>query len=177
MLSGSSPSFFFPVSLSPPWRDVVLLRAVSAGIAEGRLLASRFPLPRENEPERTYDELLRLAESEAALAQQLQAAGDQRQRILQSAGRKGLPCKSLSDLAHSIAGDEGGRLQSRIQRASGMSNRIRRESWIHWIIAHRACSHYTNLLNLIANCGKKAPTYSKESCEESRGGVILDASI
>ncbi len=123
------------------------------------------------------DELLQIAQSEASLAQRLQAALEHRQRILHDACQEGLPSKSLSELAATLSGDERDQFESRIERARGMSDRIRQESWIHWIIAHRTYSHYTELLNLIANCGKKAPTYSQKPSKESTGGVILDASI
>ena len=140
-------------------------------------LAELFGRKRTALTQARSDELLRLAASEASLTGRLQAALGQRQRILNDAKQQGLPSQSLSELAPAIAGDERDRLRSRIERARGMSDRIRQESWIHWIIAHRTYSHYTELLNLIANCGKKAPTYSQKPSEESTGGVILDASI
>lgn len=162
--------------MSPPLLNEVK-QFLSALEATQEEFAELFRRKRTALTQARADELLRLAESEAALAQRLQAALGHRQRILQGAGREGLPCKSLAELTPDIAGDESDQLQSRIERARRMSDRIRQESWIHWIIANRTCSHYTELLNLIANCGRKAPTYSQKSCEESRGGVILDASI
>ena len=52
-------------------------------------------------------------------------------------------------------------------------NRLRRQSWSHWILAHRSYHHYTALLEIIAHGGHKPPTYSESpsSASGGRGGV------
>jgi len=123
------------------------------------------------------DDLRRLCETEAELSKRLQVLLGRRQQILHVAKQADLPSQSLRTLVASIANDQQDVLVSRLERAREMAGQIRRESWIHWIIAHRTYSHYTELLNLIANCGEKAPIYGRKASDESTGGVFLDASI
>ena len=125
------------------------------------------------------DDLLRLADSEAELANRLHAHLGRRQKILLQAKRAGLPCDSIVALVARIAGDLREQLESQIERIRDMANSLRRESWIQWIIAHRTCSHYSEITNLIAHCGEKDPIYSRDKNEEQNisGGAILDASI
>ncbi len=125
---------------------------------------------------RTAD-MLRLAQRESELTQQMQQHLDRRQQILTNAGQNGLPDDSLSDLVTVIGGNRQQFLNERIERSRGKSEAIRRESWIHWIITQRAFNHYTELLDLIAHRGKKSPTYSRERDLESNGGAIIDASV
>jgi len=125
------------------------------------------------------DELLRLADSETVLVKRLHSHLGRRQRILIEARSEGLPSDSIVNLVARIAGEEIKPLETRIERIRILSLRLRRESWIHWIISHRTYNHYSEILNLIAHCGEQAPTYSRDKNEEkkSTGGAILDTSI
>ena len=78
-----------------------------------------------------------------------------------------------------IAGNLREQLESQIERIQELAKNLRRESWIQWIIAHRTCSHYSEIKNLIAHCGEKDPIYSRDQNEEQiiSGGAIQDASI
>lgn len=125
------------------------------------------------------DELLQLADSEAELAKRLHAHLGRRQKILLQARRAGLPSDSIVALVAHIAGDLQEQLESQIERIREMAKSLRRESWIQWIIAHRTCSLYSEIKNLIAHCGEKDPIYSRDKSKEQKisGGAILDASI
>jgi hypothetical protein len=122
-------------------------------------------------------ELVRLVDSEAELAKQMQRHLGRRQQILQQARQSGLPSDSILTLVVAIGGDQREQLEQRIQRARTKSEKIRTESWIHWIVTQRALNHFSELLDLIAHCGRQAPTYSQGPSEETTGGAILDASI
>ena len=124
-------------------------------------------------------ELLRIADSEAELANRLQAHLGRRQKILLQAKRAGLPSDSIVELVARIAGDLREQLELQIERIRDAANSLRRESWIQWIIAHRTCSQYSEIKNLIAHCGEKDPIYSRDTNKEQNfsGGAILDASI
>ncbi len=125
------------------------------------------------------EELLQLADSEAELAKRLHSHLGRRQKILLDAKHAGLPSDSIVSLVARISGDLREQLESQIERIQEMANHLRRESWIQWIIAHRTCSLYSEIKNLIAHCGEKDPIYSRDKNEEQNisGGAILDASI
>ena len=52
--------------------------------------------------------------------------------------------------------------------------KLQQESWVHWIISHRCYNHYTELLELIAHGGHRAPTYGDRT-PSAAGGALLDA--
>lgn len=124
------------------------------------------------------DELIRLSEGERDLGLRLQALVSQRNRLLESAGKEGMIASSLTVLAGAIGDELRDALYQRIRAAEDRSARLRHESWIHWIISHRCYNHYTELLDLIAHNGHKAPTYNERAQGGAGvGGAILDASI
>jgi flagellar biosynthesis/type III secretory pathway chaperone len=124
------------------------------------------------------DELERLAGSESDLLKRLQSLHALRGRILQRASRAGLPHDTISHLVERIAGPELSQLRPKIQQARRQSERLRRESWIQWVIAQRAFHHYTGMLDLIANCGRQAATYTNGPAAPAvTGGALLDTSV
>lgn len=123
------------------------------------------------------NELLRLAGIESGLSQQMRELLLQRQEILQTAVNSGMQVESLLDVVMTFGGDEREELQQRIASAQEQTDKLRHEGWVHWIIAHRAYNHHTELLDLIAHSGQKAATYSQTADHSSHGGAILDASI
>lgn len=122
-------------------------------------------------------ELNRLAQAEGELVERLRALLNERRRILEEAARVGYSCATLHRLVGLLAGNKRGVWQARINRAQEALRRLQREGWTHWIIANRACHHYTEVLELIAHCGEKAPTYGQRTEQPATGGAILDASI
>lgn len=125
------------------------------------------------------EQLLAIAEDEAALTAQLQELVARRSAILEQAREAGLKVDSLADLVEASA-EEGDRrrIAVRIQHAREQAELLRRESWIHWVIAHRTHKHYSDLLEIVAHAGRQAPTYNHKSGENhaSPGGALLDAS-
>lgn len=121
-------------------------------------------------------ELESLAVREEELSRRLRGVLLQRSQLLQRARSAGVPVSSLTQLAGAIGREDRAPLLERIQVAQAQSDRIRRQNWTHWIIAHRSYSHYTEILELIANGGQPAPTYTRGKPAPVVGGAILDAS-
>jgi hypothetical protein len=122
-------------------------------------------------------QMQQLAEAESKITAELQKHLAERQRILEEAARNGYPSDSVLSLVSAIAGSEREELEERIVRSRLRSEKIRKESWVQWIVSQRALLHYNEMLNLIAECGKRSPTYSREPNARSAGGAILDASV
>lgn len=122
-------------------------------------------------------DILRLADAEQILVARLQDRLAERAAILQRARERGLPAESLEQIVRSIAGDEFPPLNAQMNRARENAASLRQESWIHWIVAHRTCTHYGDLLEIISHNGKTAPTYEEKPDVHSTGGAILDTSI
>jgi hypothetical protein len=123
------------------------------------------------------DELGELSQAEEMLTKRLQALIEQRAQILQHARTAGLAGESMLELVESIGGDRQPALTARIEQSRELSSRLRFESWIHWIVAHRAYNHCTEMLDIIAHCGRTSPTYQTGPNQERTGSAILDASI
>ena len=122
-------------------------------------------------------ELLQIAESETLLVQELQAQLARRREILRESALAGLPGDSIQHVVASLGAEARADLEPHVERARRTAGEVRRETWVHWIIAQRALCHYQNLLELIAHCGRKSPTYSRRPGQDhSGGGAILDAS-
>jgi len=125
------------------------------------------------------EQLTPLAQLEGELAQRLQNFTVERTSLLAKARQQGLPGDSLQDLAGAIGGAQQAAALERIQLAQVRSARLRRQSWSHWLIAHRCYHHYTEMLELIAHGGQKAPTYSTRPTPTGTGrsGVMLNANL
>lgn len=123
-------------------------------------------------------ELLGIAREETILSNRLRDLLQQRSQILESARVAGAEdTGSLSSFVATLPPAEREELEPRVVQARRHAERIRRETWVQWIIAHRAYSHYSSLLELIAQSGSKSPTYDEKPVKHSSGGAIFDASI
>lgn len=123
------------------------------------------------------DVLVRISEGELELGKRLQVILGRRNRLLEAAAKQGIAAPSLATLAGAIGTEARDPLLKRIHAAEQQSALLRHQSWIHWIISHRCYNHYSELLELIAHGGKKAPTYSPRQQTAGAGGAVLDASI
>ena len=118
-----------------------------------------------------------VSETEQQLTRQMQLLLGERARILQQAAETaGEPFHSIQQYVRSIGSAESDELLPVIERSIQKSDVIRRESWVHWIIARRAFQHYSELIDIIAHCGEKSPTYSEGLIEDISGSTLLDAS-
>jgi hypothetical protein len=122
-------------------------------------------------------DLMRITESETKLAFDLKDQLGRRRQILQQSKSAGLPDDSIRALVAALHPEIRAELEPQIERAHATASQVRRESWIHFIIAQRSLHHFNELTDLIAHGGQKAPTYSRSRGQEATsGGAILDAS-
>ena len=127
------------------------------------------------------DELVRLSAGEGELSQRLQELMKERTELLNKARGAGFAVESLLEFAGAIGKTVGDSrvlraielIKGRILESQRRTARLQQECWVHWIISHRCYNHYTELLELIAHGGHRAPTYG-DSLPAS-GGAVLDA--
>jgi hypothetical protein len=120
--------------------------------------------------------LEQVAALEAERVRELQSLLVRRREILGTAGPG--TASSVTELVETIGGGDAEPLKQQIERIRAASEAIRREAWVHWIVARSMSSHYSELLELIANCGRETPTYEERPATHARaGGAILDASV
>jgi hypothetical protein len=123
-------------------------------------------------------ELERIGAHEAERIRELQTLLSRRREILARAAEGGAPLESISELVEAAGGEHAVELKQQIERIRRAADEIRRETWVHWIVARSVSSHYSELLELIANCGRETPTYDERPIAHARGGgAILDASV
>ena len=121
--------------------------------------------------------LERIGEVEQEHVRGLQALLSRRRSILDRAGALGT-VESISDIVEQFESSDQIDLREQIGRIQLAADQIRRETWVHWIVARSMSSHYSELLELIANCGRETPTYDERPIAHQRGGgAILDASV
>lgn len=121
-------------------------------------------------------EMIRLADAEAELTMKMKFVLGTRREILLDAKRSGIASTSIYDIVAASDDSEREALSKRIQTARKKSERIRRESWVQWVVSQRATTYYNELLELIAYSGKKSPVYNHKQESPVGGGSILDAS-
>lgn len=122
-------------------------------------------------------EIDRLTEREQRVVANLQARLRHRNQILQRASGTVGPADSLEKLVKTFAKPEQDRLLPLFDTTRRLVESNRRESWVLWIVSKQSLRLFRDLLDLIANGGKKAPVYfAGPGAEVSQGGAILDAS-
>ena len=117
--------------------------------------------------------ILRELESlESNAAERLKKLVAERHQMLVRAGQFGTPNGSLADLAAAIGCDAS--LLTRLANCRRRATTLRREGWVHWVVAKRSLAQTAALLDLIAQRGDRSPTYDKPVA--AIGGTLLDAS-
>ena len=145
-------------------------------------LLTLFTAKREALDRRLSEELLRLSIREGELTGKLQELVKERTDLLIKARDAGFAVESLLELAGVIGrtvGDSRVRraielIEKRIRVSQRRTTKLQQESWVHWIISHRCYNHYTELIELIAHGGHRAPTYGDKT-PSAAGGALLDA--
>jgi hypothetical protein len=130
------------------------------------------------------EELMRLSVQEGALAARLQELVSERSKFLLKARGAGFAVESLLEFAGAVGKTVGDSrvlraielIELRIHEAQQRTAQLQHESWVHWIVSHRCYNHYTELLELIAHGGQRAPTYGDRHPAAS-GGALLDAAV
>lgn len=109
---------------------------------------------------------------ERGAADRLKALVVERQQMLVRAGQFQLPHSTLVDLAGAVGCDPA--IAARIAACRRRAAAIRREGWVHWVVAKRSLAQTAALLDLIAHRGAPPATYDKPTT--TAGGSLLDAS-
>jgi hypothetical protein len=120
----------------------------------------------------------RLTTIEKTLVADLQVHLRRREQILQQARQLGLPADSLSSVVRTFDEPLRERLIAQIEETRRVADANRRESWILWIVCKQSLRFFTDVLELIANGGRRAPIYLARPgavAELSTGGSLLDA--
>jgi len=122
-------------------------------------------------------EIDRLTRQEDRVATDLKARLRHRHQILQRVNPMVAPTDSLEKLVQSFAEPTRSRLLGLFERTRRLVEANRRESWVLWIVSKQSLRLFGDVLDLIANGGRKAPVYfAGPGNEISFGGSILDAS-
>ena len=145
-------------------------------------LLTLFAAKREALDRRLSAELVRLSAREGELTARLQELVKERTHLLIKARGAGFAVDSLLELAGVIGRTVGDSrvlraielIENRIIQSQQRTTKLQQESWVHWIISHRCYNHYTELLELIAHGGHRAPTYGDKT-PSAAGGALLDA--
>jgi hypothetical protein len=122
-------------------------------------------------------EIDRLTKIEEARVAELQVHLRRREQILQRARQMGLASDSLTSLVKTFREPFRESLLAHIDETRRMADANRRESWILWIVCKQSLRFFSDVVELIANGGRRAPIYSTRpaSSEPSTGGALLDA--
>lgn len=145
-------------------------------------LLTLFTAKREALDRRLSPELIRLSVQEGELTNRLQELVKERTKLLIKARDAGFVVESLLELAGVIGRTVGDSrvlraielIEKRIIQSQQRTMKLQQESWVHWIISHRCYNHYTELVELIAHGGHRAPTYGDKT-PSAAGGALLDA--
>ncbi|HEV8001046.1 MAG TPA: hypothetical protein VGP63_14265 [Planctomycetaceae bacterium] len=123
-------------------------------------------------------EIGRLTKIEETLVAQLQVHVRRREQILQQARQQGLPADSLASVVKTFDEPLREQLLAQIEETRLVTDANRRESWILWIVCKQSLRFFSDVIELIANGGLRAPIYLARPgavAEMSSGGALLDA--
>jgi C4-dicarboxylate-specific signal transduction histidine kinase len=150
---------------------------LTAILALQQELATLYRAKREAVRTATAAELDRLNQREGRLVADLQVQLRKRHQILQRVNPMVGPSDTLEKLVQTFAEPQRGRLLARMDEIRKIVEANRRETWVLWIVSKQSLRLFGDLLDLIANGGRKAPVYfAGLGNEMSFGGAILDAS-
>jgi hypothetical protein len=140
-------------------------------------LATLYRAKREAVRRANASEIDRLTEREQRVVANLQARLRHRNQILQRISSTVGPVESLERFVQTFAEPEKGRLLALFEKTRSLVESNRRESWVLWIVSKQSLRLFRDLVEMIANGGRKAPVYfAGPGVEMSFGGSILDAS-
>lgn len=121
------------------------------------------------------EKLGELQSQEKRITNQFQKLLKVREQILKSAIHEGFKGNTLRELVKTSE-EENNFLLQRINKSEELTETLRQESWVQWIIANRNFQYVTDVISLIAHKGQKPLTYTEQDANESIGGTFLDAS-
>lgn len=122
------------------------------------------------------DALASMQAEEQVLADRLAACQQRRQAMLDEAKADGLPSRDLRTLVESLPGDERGRLRPAVREARNRSRLLQHQSLANWVLVQRTLLHLSQMVEIIATGGQKAPTYEKNG-PTAAGGTLVDQAV
>jgi len=110
---------------------------------------------------------------EESLAQRLVECQQRRQGLLEAAAQRGLPKNDLRSLADAMPDAARKSLRPKIREAQARARLLQHQSLANWVLVQRTLLHLSQLIEIVATGGQKAPTYEKNGPSRA-GGVLMD---
>lgn len=125
---------------------------------------------------RDQDALAAMQPREEGLLERLAECQRRRQRLLDAAAAEGLPSRDLRQLAGALPADERQRMRPAIRDAQQRTRLVQHQSLANWVLVQRSLLHLSQMVEIIATGGRKAPTYEK-SGPSAVGGALVDRAV
>lgn len=133
------------------------------------------------------DELLQLVSTEQGIQEKLRRQLQQRAVILGNARREKLVASNLRKLLHDLSRfvapdgeidpNQYRRAVEWMARIEHRSRSLRQTSWVNWHVVRRGCREFTEIRNLIANCGERSSDRKSGPGSHSSGGALIDTAV
>jgi hypothetical protein len=131
--------------------------------------------------------LLQLVNEEQAIQQKLRRHLQQRAVILGAARREKLVTTNLRKLLHDLSrfvappgGIDEGQYRQAVEWMTRIEQRswnLRQSSWVNWHVVRRGCREFTEIRNLIANCGERPADHKGGPGSHVTGGALIDTAV
>lgn len=118
--------------------------------------------------------LAALEAEEAQLTERLAECQQRREALLAEADDAGKPKANLRQLAASLPG--GKKLRPALRSAQQRSRLLQHQSLANWVLVQRTLLHLSQMVEIVATGGQKAPTYEKTG-RPAAGGSLLDHAV
>ncbi len=120
-------------------------------------------------------ELNTITQELALAVEQLEAMVNRRAELLNYGQSLGISAATLHELAAQID-DSDGKLVATTQQLKLKINALNHAGYSQWVVCQKSHLHYGQLIQLIANGGRR-PRISSTGKQYVQGGAILDASV
>lgn len=120
--------------------------------------------------------LAALEPEERSLADRLAACQRRRRAMLAAAGRLGLPGGNLRLLADAMPDGPRRSLRPRLREAQAQARILQHQCLANWVLVQRTLLHLSQMIEIVATGGQKAPTYEKTGPSKT-GGVLMDRAV
>ncbi|MEN0110496.1 MAG: flagellar protein FlgN [Planctomycetota bacterium] len=114
--------------------------------------------------------------AEQRLADRLRDCQQRRQGLLAAADTLGLPSRDLRALAGAASPASRTALRRRVSEARARARLVQHQSLTNWVLVQRTLLHLSQMIEIIATGGEKAPTYQK-SGPAAVGGALVDRAV
>lgn len=131
--------------------------------------------------------LKQLVDQELSIQQRLRRQLQQRAVILGNARREKMAATNLRKLLHDLsrfvapAGEiDSGQYHQAVEWMKRIEQRswsLRQTSWVNWHVVRRGCKEFTEIRNLIANCGERPSDQKGGPGSNVSGGALIDTAV